>query len=372
MRILTWNLCTTFAALGAAIAYGILLLLFGFHLVYLPGALLGLLAAYGVSSALGAALIRIGAGQRLIAALILGAACGLITLIAGAFALGVGFFATETARQISSAPSGQSLWNRLAEFAPHNATDFIVEPVLAGTLFGAIPALTLGLVFGGVLHARTAKSSVPTPPIKAWTFGGAVLVAAVPAVLWTSMTASITGTADRYAALPMAIGACGQTIAGKGVLAYCKGFPCAEGRCDFDEAHDAFAIYVEPPPGAGWSWAGGGLGTTRRADEIGHHMYWVRRNPGGFMDENSPRRHQSFTLQFDGDQIVVGDHWFRFQPGMLFSVMYAEDWSYTVLHGADAQREGRLSVIALQQVLDDACADSPACEQAFQLRVRED
>lgn len=364
---LTWNLCTSFAAVGALLAYAILALMFGIHWQLLPGALLGLLAAYVVSAALGAKLSRIGAGRSLVVAIILGCAVALLTLLAGALAVCAGNFAVETIREVAAAPAGQPLWNRLVEFIPDNAIKLLLTPLLVGVLIGAVPALALGLVFGVVLHARTDHQGSASPGLRVWAGGGAGLVVAVLAGIWWSMFSGVSRTSESLADGATVFGGCGEIALGEGVLAYCRSFSCTMQRCDYRQPEDALAILVKPPPNAGWSWAGGGLGSTTRFGEFAHNIYWVKRGPNGFLNEHSPRRHQQYRLRLDGEELVIGDEVFPFRHGMLLIVKYEQDWSLSVFHGSAALRETHLTVADLQRALDDSCAEMPACEQAFQI-----
>lgn len=362
---------TTFAALGAALAYIILLALFGFHWQLVPGGVAGLAAAYVVSTSLGGMAAGVQAGRHLPGSVVIGIGVALLTLLAGIVAIGLTNFAIETGRELVRAPSGQPFWNAVAEFAPQNARDFVAKPVFWGSAYGLLPAAVLGFIYGIVLRARFDATDIRALPTRKWMIaaaGGVVLMFVLLAASLMQGRSSGFRGAGQLADLPMAIAGCGELNMNRGVLAWCQGYPCKEGECQWDGLRDAFAVYVLPPDGGGWSWVGGGIGTGRRPEIIEHHTYWVRREPAGFLDEGTPRRHASYRLKFEDELIKVGDQAFKFDPGMLLVVRFSAGWSVTAGAGAEALEGTLLSDKDLQGLLDQACASRTQCEQSFRIR----
>ena len=70
----------------------------------------------------------------------------------------------QTGIEVANAPSGQPFWNAVAEFAPSNARDFVVEPVLAGLLFTTFQAPWAGdSGFAAGYQPIRVDAPVPTP-----------------------------------------------------------------------------------------------------------------------------------------------------------------------------------------------------------------
>ncbi len=372
MHRIAWNLCTTFAAIGTAIAYALLFAMFGFHVMYLPGALAGALATYASGTALGHWAIRVQLGRYVTRSAVTGIGVALITLFLGALALGITNFAVETTRELVQAPAGQPFWNALAEFAPHNAERLIGPPVIAALFFGFIPAGVLGLIYGTLLHVRfNAGGTAPVPQRQSSvgaTTGALLTVVLIAAVLTTTFVGSGSDTSRRIE-MPIAINECGSVSPGPAsVLAYCRGYPCDQGECEWGVTQDAFALYVESPAGGGWKWTGGGLGTGRRPDLVQHNLYWVQPGPGGLFDESNPRRYVNYQLRFKGQTVEIGAEQFSFEPGMLFVVQFSDDWSFTAGAGRAGLQRTNLTVDDLQQVFDDACEMSDGCGAAFRIQ----
>ena len=373
MRRIPWNLCTTFAAIGTALAYSFLLTLFGYYWVYLPGGLAGALAAYATSTALGLWAFRVQLGRSLIRSAVTGVGVALVTLFLGALALGVANFTVETTQDLISAPTGQTFWNALVEFAPHNTERLIGPPVAAALLFGFLPASVLGLIYGTMLHVRFDPGGVVPVTERRWTVGatgGTLLTVVLIAGLVTTAFIGSTSNTSRRTEMPIAISECGGVLANhSGVLAYCRGHPCDQGECEWGVIQDAFALYVEPPVGGGWKWTGGGLGTARHPHLVQHNMYWVQPGSGGFFDENNPRKFVHYQLRFKGKTVEIGGEHFQFEPGMLFVIQFADDWSFTVGVGRDGLQRTQVTFDDLQQAFDDACTMPDSCKSAFQIQT---
>lgn len=371
MHVLRWNLCTTFGAAGAGLAYAVLLAVFGVYWQLIPGAVAGLVAAYVVSTLLGALAIRLQLGRYLASSLIFGVSAGLLTLVTGAVAIGFGNFAVESIAELVRAPSGQPFWNVLAEVAPNYAADFIAQPVLAGGLFGFLPASVLGGIYGARLHARFEARSEPTGVSGKAALGVTGIALLFVVLLGGAFMLPVGGQLLKTglpADLPIAVGGCGQLPLSNGMLAWCSGHPCENGQCQWETKQDAFAVYVQPPHGSEWSWVGGGIGSTRRPDVIRHTVFWVQREANGFILESSPRRHVNYQLRLAGEAIEIGDQRFAFVPGMLIGIQFSDDWSVTARVGIDALRDTGVTLRDLQSELDQVCTSQLGCENAFRIR----
>ena len=372
MRQIPWNLCTTFAAIGLGIAYFVLVTMLGFHWVYVPGALAGLLTAYAISTPLGSWALRAQLGRSLILSLMTGVGVALATLIVGALAIGLSNFVVETIGGLMRAPAGQPFWNALAEIAPDNARSFVAPAVLAGLLYGFLPAATLGLLYGGLLRQRfddgtVTKRRLPKTILTVTVTASMIVV--LLAIVPVGLRSGFFVTTARPDDLTVALGGCGETGMSRGVLAYCRGYPCAQGQCDWEIEQDVFAIYVEPPAGRGWKWVGGGLGTGRGPGQFEHNLYWVQPDSDGVFTESSPRRHTKYEMHFDGEEIEIGRQRFPLEPGMLLVIQFDEAWSYTAGVGHDGLMRTDVSVDQLQNAFDQMCAASTSCVTAFEIKA---
>lgn len=362
-----WNLCSSFALIGATLAYAIVVTTFGFHWQLLPGAIVGLVVVFFVANALGTFVASVQVGRYPFSSAIIGIGVALVTLFAGAVAIGITNFAIATNTETTRAPSGQPIWNVLAEVAPGNAIDYIAKPVVIGMTFGLLPAVLLGIVYGVMVHASFETNLAESPPARKRALAATVGTVLLLVLLGVSMM-QLRWTAEQPADVPMAINECGEIFLATGVLAYCKGHPCTQGQCQWDLRQDAFALYVEPPADRDWRWTGGGIGTSRRPGEVKHNMYWARQKPEEFLSENTPRKYVSYGLRFDDDSIEISDQRFQFEPGMLMLVQYDDDWSITASVGADALSRTSLTIEDLQREFDRACTQATSCEKAFQIR----
>lgn len=372
MHRIPWNLCTTFAAIGTAIAYSLLFAMIGYHLMYLPGALAGALAAYASGTALGHWAIRVQMGRNVTRSTVTGIGVALITLFLGALALGLTNFAVETTRELVQAPAGQPFWNALTEFAPHNAKRLIAPPVIAALFFGFMPAGVLGLIYGALLHVRfDANGTAPVSErhSSVGATAGALLTVVLIAVMATTAFIGSSWDANRRIEMPIAISECGSASPDPAsVLAYCRGHPCDQGECEWGVTQDAFALYVESPARGGWKWTGGGLGTGSRPDLVQHNMYWVQPGPGGLFDESNPRKYVNYQLRFKGETVEIGAAQFPFEPGMLFVIQFSDDWSFTAGAGHAGLQRTKMTIDDLQQVFNDTCEMSDGCEAAFRIQ----
>lgn len=356
MKTIPWNLGTTFGAIGAAIAYVILHGLFGFHWALMPSALAGLAAFYGVSTWLGSRVLRSGHGQYLFRSLFAGILVALATLLAGTLAIAVSSFSVAAVEGINGKLCGQPVWNAMTEVVPDVAADFLVRPLLAGVFFGFRPATVLGTVFGILIYMRYDVAGSGGSRRKRWLVGsfGGVFVLAALVVASVAVERSAVGalgwTAHRQ---PIVISGCGQQPLGDGVVGYCTGVPCNEqGACDWNVRQDAFAVYVVPPPGSGWKWAGGGMGTARSPEVVGHRLTWAQFEPDGSLTECSPRRHLRYAMRFEGEFIELGDQRFVFEPGMLLVVRIADDWSVSAVSGEEALAGLGVTASDLRAIVD--------------------
>ena len=335
MRLLKWNLCTTFAAIGAAIAYAFLFFMLGFAWQLVPAAIAGLLAAYFVSTASGELARTTQMGRYRFAGVIASVGLAWCTLFAGSLAIALTVFATAIIDGLWQAPSGQPAFNVLQEIAPGHAKDLLMTPLVAGMWFGLLPAAVLGSIFGIVLGWRSDKAL----PVQASTRKQVRIAAAITLLFPFLLAAALidvplgnSDTAEYYARTPIAIRSCGESSWNQGVVASCSGAPCENGDCDWDVEIKAFTLHVRPPAEGTWRWVGGGIGTTDRPDIIRHNVYWAQFEPDDSLNDDSPRRYASYDLVIDGENVRIGESVFRFEPGMQLDVRFLQDWSVTALN----------------------------------------
>lgn len=336
MHKLPWNLCTTFAASGAAVAYLILLAFFGLYWQLVPGALAGLVAAYVASTALGFVAQKIQLGRYPVAGIVVSVGFAWCTLFAGALAISLTNFFVAIVGGLLLAPSGQPTLNVLAEIAPGHGADLIKTPLAAGMWFGLVPAALFGIVYGISLRRRLDSSLVDATSTRKIVRGATGLTLLVPlllAVTLVGIPVGGPGPAARYANIPIAIRGCRESAASAGVEATCWGAPCARGECDWEVEQDAFVVYVRPPAGSSWQWVGGGIGTTQRLDSIRHNLHWAQREPDGSLSEGSPLRYASYELVFEDGFVNVGAQRFIFEPGMRLDIQFLQDWSVVASEG---------------------------------------
>ncbi|NNF51508.1 MAG: hypothetical protein HKN59_03625, partial [Gammaproteobacteria bacterium] len=238
MPMIKWNLCTSFAAAGTAIAYAFLFLLFGFHWQYVPAAIVGIVAAYGAGTALGELATRVQLGRYRVAGVIAGVGIAWCTLFAGTLAIALTTFAVATIDGLVAAPSGQPFTNVLAEIAPRLAKDLLKTPLVAGVLFGLVPAALLGIVYGFVLTRRFDGSATVIAANRAWVRGAAAVTLLLPLALFVALIGvpgGGSGYADTYSNVPIAVRGCNSYETAAGAEAVCYGAPCVDGVCDWDK-----------------------------------------------------------------------------------------------------------------------------------------
>lgn len=370
MSLLKWNLCTTFAAIGVAVAYAILFFIFGLHWQYLPGAIAGLGAGYLVSTLLGAGALRVQLGRHALSSMLVGAGIAWLTLLCITLAVAIATFFLEALLAVINAPAGQPFSNVLGEHLPGQASDFIGKPLVVGLVFGFMPAGILGVVYGIVLRNRFDPSQAQAPAARRWTLiasGGTLLTLLLAASMLVQSPITIPAS-EHYAGVPIAIRGCGEVPVASGVLAYCRGNPCENGECRWDEEQDAFALYVQPPEGTAWTWTGGGIGAGRQPNLLSHNTYWAQLEPDGSLIDSSPRWHASYDMVFSDKTLGIEGRPFRFEPGMLVRLQFTDDWSVTVSDAADSQQPGVASTADLQEALDEACANVIQCGTSFRIR----
>jgi len=365
-----WNSCTTFAAIGSALAYPLLISGFGLYWELIPGGLAGLIASYAVSTLIGAWFARIDIGRHLAHRIIAGVGAALITLLAATLAVTTTTFLVAMGIELAESPAGQPFWNAVAEFVPGNVADFIGNPTLAGLYFGQWPAVVLGIVFGATLRptgpeAQTATALSSAPRYVA--SGSAILLT----LLFASTTILMNDEQDPRThvpvGVPVAIGGCGTAPVSGGVLGYCRGTPCVQGICEWGTEFDAIAVLVQGPANSQWRFTGGGMGNTTSPHIVGHRTRWVQPGPEGYFNEYNPTRQARYEFRFDGEIVRLRGSSFDFVPGMLLIITYADDWSYTVDVGQDALRDAGVTLAQLQEKLDEICAMNPLCDQSFQI-----
>lgn len=339
MPALKWNLCTSFAAIGAVIAYAILFALFGFHWQLVPAAAAGLAAAYLASTVLGELALRFQLGRFSIASTIVGVGFAWCTLFAGTLAISLTNFVVAVIDRLAQAPSGQPVLNVLAEILPGYAQDLIKTPLAAGMLFGLLPGAVLGIVYGVLLRARFDKSLAEATSAGKWVMRASaatvllVFLLGVALIVLPGVPGSKPTIISHPAHMPIALRECGERKAATGVTAYCRGSPCERGVCDWEVELDAFEVHVRPPVGSTWEWSGGGIGTGRRRDLVTHNIYWVQFEPDGSLNQGSPRYHARYEMVFEGNFVKIGAQRFRFEPGMQLDIQFLEDWSVTARAG---------------------------------------
>ena len=370
MRRVPWNTCTSFAAAGTTLAYAILISAFGWHWQLIPGGISGLVAAYAVSTMMGGWLARIGLERHFLLGVFAGVGAALLTLFAGCIALTVTNFIVWMAIEVSDAPSGQPFLNAVGELAPSYARDFVIEPVLAGLLYGQVPSIVLGVIYGVILASRTpdAKRSPVkgTAPVYLASGIGVALVLVVGGTTMSVITRD-GGYSHVPVGVPVAIGGCSSSTMPNGVLAYCEGSPCEEGYCDWDSRIDAIAVYVRGPENKQWRHTGGGIGNTSSPHVVRHNMWWVQPGSDGSFDESNPHRFVRYEFWFDRDNVVFREQSFEFKPGMLFVVRYSDDWSYAVSVGREALENTDVTFDQLQRVLDETCEIAGCRDRGFQI-----
>ena len=360
-----WNSCTTFAAIGSALAYAILIPAFGLYWELVPGGIAGLIAVYAVSTATGNWLSSIGIRRLLPQCLITGIGAALITLLAGTCAIAATNLLVQAGIDVADAP-GLPLWNATIESLRSNAPEFLVQPIVAGVIYGKWPALLLGIAYGTTLRSVDAVSTPRFAYIRVATGGSVFLLflAVGPTIFATRDPGTRSHVPD---GVPVAISGCGELAIASGVLAFCPASPCEQGMCDWSMTVDAFAVFVEGPPGGRWKSTGGGMGNTSSPHIVRHNINWVEPGADGHFDETNPRRRVGYEVRFDAQGIRIGRHRFEFEPGMLLVIRYADDWSYTVSVGEDALRGTGMTLELLQQRLDAICSMNFGCARRFRI-----
>jgi hypothetical protein len=142
-----WVSATSFGLAGYLLAAGIVVLYVGWHPVFLPALLASAAAVYGMSTWLGTLAKRRPRG--FLAAISVGVAIALSTLVAGAVASGAVNVSLAWLDEATSTSLGLgyiSIWNSIRAY--------LINPTVAALVFGGWIAVILGVGYGVLLYVK--------------------------------------------------------------------------------------------------------------------------------------------------------------------------------------------------------------------------